>query len=222
MFLVLLSFCESLARDQTKYLSLNDEPCIIRSTLIDLNPVEFKYNPFVISLDNCSESCNVLSPKIYVPKETKDINVRSLNMTTNKNEAKTMAKHISCYCNCKFNSTTCNSNKKWNNETCQCESKNYRTCKKDCSWNPSTWICEKRKCLKSITDDSVIACDKTISGMDIVSTKMTNTIATNVTENCHSKKVIDCSILYTVLLAIILLLIIINICYHYAKQKGII
>ena len=51
-------------------------------------------------------------------------------MITNKNEAKTMTKHIPCDCKCKFNSTTCNSNQKWNNKTCQCECKNYRKCKK--------------------------------------------------------------------------------------------
>ena len=50
-------------------------------------------------------------------KETKDINVNAFNMITNKNEAKIMAKHISCDCKCKLNSTTCNTNKKWNNKT---------------------------------------------------------------------------------------------------------
>ena len=44
-------------------------------------------------------------------KKTKDINVvKVFNMTANKNKAKTIAKHISCDCRCKFNSTTCNSN----------------------------------------------------------------------------------------------------------------
>ena len=68
--------------------------------------------------------------------------------------------------------------------------------------------------------------------MDIVSTKKTNTIGTNVAStasiNCHNKKVrykIDCYIYHTVSLAIILLLIITIIYYHYAKhrskQKGI-
>ena len=33
----LLSFGESLARDQTKCLFLNNEPCIVRPTLIDMN-----------------------------------------------------------------------------------------------------------------------------------------------------------------------------------------
>ena len=67
-------------------------------------------------------------------------------------------------------------------------------------------------------------CDEVIIAMDNLSTKTTNTIATNVTStasiNCHSIKVRESYILHTVLLAIILLLIIIIICYHYAKQKG--
>ena len=44
-------------------------------------------------------------------------------MITNKDEAKAMAKHISCDCKCKFNSATCDSNQKWNNKTFQCECK---------------------------------------------------------------------------------------------------
>ena len=35
---------------------------------------------------------------------------------TRINESKTMVKHISCDCKCKFNGTRCNSNQKWNNE----------------------------------------------------------------------------------------------------------
>ena len=64
-------------------------------------------------------------------KKTKDVIVKVFNVITNKNETKTMAKHISCDCKCIFNRITCNSNQKWNNETCQCECKNYCICKKD-------------------------------------------------------------------------------------------
>ena len=122
VFIVLLSSSSSLARDQTKFMFLNDEACIVRHTLIDLNRVELKYYPFIISLDKCSGSCNVLSPRNCVPKETKDINVKTFDMITNKNEAKAMTKYISCDYKCKFNSLTCNSNQ-WNNKTCQCECK---------------------------------------------------------------------------------------------------
>ena len=48
--------------------------------------------------------------KICVPNKTKDVNVKVFNMTTNRNEAKTLVKLISCDCKCEFNSTTCNSN----------------------------------------------------------------------------------------------------------------
>ena len=75
VFIVLLRISESLARGWTKCLFLNDEPCMVRPTLIDLNPVELRYYPFMISLDKCTGSClilNVLSSKIGVPKEIKD------------------------------------------------------------------------------------------------------------------------------------------------------
>ena len=49
---------------------------------------------------------------------------------TNKNEAKIIAKNVSCNSKCKFNNKTCNLNKKWNNKTHRCEWKNHRTCKK--------------------------------------------------------------------------------------------
>ena len=197
---------------------------MVRPTLIDFNPVEFKYYSFMIILDKCSGSCNFLSPRICVAKETNDINVKAFNVVINKNEAKAMTKHISQKCKFKFSSKTCHLNQKWNNKACQRECKNYRTCKKDCSWSPSTSICENNRYLKSVADTLVIVCHEIITVMDNVSTKKkTNTIAINVTStasiNGHSKKVRDCYILHTVSLGIILLIIII-ICHHYAKEKG--
>ena len=44
---------------------------MFRPTLIDMNPIKLKYFPLMISLDKCSGSCNVLSPKICLSKETK-------------------------------------------------------------------------------------------------------------------------------------------------------
>ena len=49
LFIILLSFSKSSARDRTKCLFLNDEPCMVRPTIIDINPVE-NYYPFMISL----------------------------------------------------------------------------------------------------------------------------------------------------------------------------
>ena len=140
-------------------------------------------------------------------------------MLTNKNEAKLMAKHISCECKFKFSSRTCNSNQKWNKKTCQCECRNDRKCKKDYNQNPSTCICKNSKYSKSIPDTSVTDYDEIITVMDIVSTKLTNAIATNFTSTastyCHSEEVRDCYVLNKVLLVIILILMIVIVCYFY-------
>ena len=58
----------------------------------------------MISLNKCIGSGNVLSPKIRVPKETKDINVKAFNVIKNKVEAKAITEHIPCNCKCNFNS----------------------------------------------------------------------------------------------------------------------
>ena len=65
-----------------------NHPCIVRPTIIDMNPVDLKLYPFMISLNKCPGSCNVLSPKLCVPKKTNSIYVKAFNMITNKNEAK--------------------------------------------------------------------------------------------------------------------------------------
>ena len=56
LFIILLSFTESLARDQTKCLFLNDEPYMVRPTLIEYNPVGLTYHSFMISLNKCTGS----------------------------------------------------------------------------------------------------------------------------------------------------------------------
>ena len=71
VFIISLSFNSSLSRDGTKFISLNNEPCMIRPTLIGLNPFELKYYPFMISLGKCSWSCNALSLMSYVLKKDK-------------------------------------------------------------------------------------------------------------------------------------------------------
>ena len=63
---MLLNFSESLI---TKCVSLSDETCMVRYTVFDLDPIELKYYLFIISLDKCDGSCNVLSPKYVFRKK---------------------------------------------------------------------------------------------------------------------------------------------------------
>ena len=96
VFIALWSFGRSLT---TKCVSFNNEPCMISSTFTDLNPIKFNCYLFIIGLDKCNQSYNVvgdLSKKICVQSKTKLVNVKVFNMITRINEVKTMVKHISC------------------------------------------------------------------------------------------------------------------------------
>ena len=86
--IALLSLTGSLARiakvcDRAKCISLNNRPCIARSTLIDLNLKERYCYPLMVSLDRYNTIYNILndSPsRIRVPNKTEDVNFNVLNM----------------------------------------------------------------------------------------------------------------------------------------------
>ena len=64
---------------------LNSQLCLVSSILVDLNPNELRYYPFVVNLDRCDGSCNSLddlSDRIYVSNKTEDLNAKVFNMIT--------------------------------------------------------------------------------------------------------------------------------------------
>ena len=90
VFIALSSFSKSF---ETKCLSFNTEPCMIRPLVINLNHTELKYYPFMISADKCSRHCtsvNHLSIRICVPSKARDVNIKLFDVIRNINEAKTM------------------------------------------------------------------------------------------------------------------------------------
>ena len=114
MFIVLLASIVN-ASNHTKCMSLNNQKCIIQRTLIHLHPKEysqdFHYYPFAVKLDRCVGSCNTLNDlydKACIPNKTEDLNLSMLNMITGINESKTLTKHISFKCKCRFDRTKCN------------------------------------------------------------------------------------------------------------------
>ena len=50
--------------------------------------------------------------------KTEDLYLNVFNIITGINELKTLAKHISCECKCKFDGRYCTSNQWWNNDKC--------------------------------------------------------------------------------------------------------
>ena len=97
-------------------------------------------------------------------------------MITGINESKTLSKHISCKCKCKFDGRKYNLNQKWNNDKCRCECKSatkHCVCEKDYIWSPATCSCENGKYLASVIDNynSVITCDEIIEETKTIPTK---------------------------------------------------
>ena len=65
----------------------------------------------LISLNKCNGICNVadsLFTKVRALSKTKDVSFKVFNMITRISKVKTLIKHLSCYCKCKIDSTTCN------------------------------------------------------------------------------------------------------------------
>ena len=70
-----------------------------------MNTVKNHYFSFTVKLDRCVGSCNTLnnlSNKLCVPNEREDLNLRVFDMITGINESKTLTKHISFKCKCRF------------------------------------------------------------------------------------------------------------------------
>ena len=80
LVLLLLCFCGSFA---IKYVSMNNQQCMVGLTLTDLNPDELRYYPFFISMDRCDKSCNIVVDPfggIWVSNKIEDLNLRVFNM----------------------------------------------------------------------------------------------------------------------------------------------
>ena len=73
-------------------MSLNNEACMIRATLIGLSRTELNYYPLMISLDKRNGICDIvddLPTKICVLSKAKDLHVKVSNMITIIKEFKT-------------------------------------------------------------------------------------------------------------------------------------
>ena len=148
MFIRLLTSTVS-ASNYTKCIFLSNQKCVTQSNLNNLHPNEYgqelHYYSFAVKLGRCVGSCNTLndsSNKVCVPNKIEDLNLSVFNMITGINESKTLTKHVSCECKCKFDCRKCNSNQKRNNDKCWCESKTHHICEKDYVWNPATCSCK--------------------------------------------------------------------------------
>ena len=184
VFIGLSGFSESLASifnasSHTKSISLNNQQCMIQTTLINLYLNEhtqgLRYYAFAVNLDRCTGSCNTLndlSNKVCVSNKTEALNVNVFNIITGINESKTLTKHMSC------------------ESRCECKDlKEHHVREKSYCWNPTICTCKNGEYLARTIDNSVITHDKVINAEDSVSTNVSKNVTSTASIHFRNKKV---------------------------------
>ena len=164
-----------------KCVSINNQECKIRPEIINLNANEPLFYPYIIKINKCKGSCNTINdtyPKICVPNNIKNTNVKVLNPMSRTNEARHIKWHKTYKCKCRLDASVCNNKQRWNEDKCRCECKELikGMCDKGFIWNPSNCECEcdklcyirtcldykNCKCRKRIIDKLVEECSENI------------------------------------------------------------
>ena len=81
VFVVVFSFGRPLTSQSVRCISLNSEPFVARTRLIDLNTNELPYYEFICNFERCIGMCNTLyslSVEIYVLNRANHVNVKSV------------------------------------------------------------------------------------------------------------------------------------------------
>ena len=92
----------------------------------------------MVNLDRCNGSCNILDdPSSRICSKVEDVMYIS-NMTARMNVNKTLTKHLSCECKCKFDGRKFSSNLFVITSAFII----FHMCEKDCIRKFSTWACE--------------------------------------------------------------------------------
>ena len=93
--------CNALNAIPLKCVSVNNQKCIIRTKIININDNE----PFSIKVNKSSGSCNKTNDpnsKFCVPDVVKNINVKVFNLMSKTNETRYIEWHESCKCKCRL------------------------------------------------------------------------------------------------------------------------
>ena len=129
-------------------ISINNQECIARPQIVNVNSDEPVFFPFSIKTSKCSDSCNNINhpyANICVPDVVKNLNVKVFNLMSRTNETRHIEWHETCKCECKFGANVCNNKQRWNKDKCRCECKELidkGVCDKGFTWNPSNCECE--------------------------------------------------------------------------------
>ena len=139
MFIELLSICAigrfgsplaSNYKKPIKCVSLSNQSCQTRSTLVNINSDETLFYAFTISVNKCCGSFKTVN----VPYARACGPNKVFKLMSGVNETRVIVPHESCKCKCGSNESVCNSKQKWNPDECLRECKeldDWGSCKGD-------------------------------------------------------------------------------------------
>ena len=190
LILVLISTANSL-----KCISLKNQECRIRKTIINNDYIAF---PYKIGAKKCIGSCDDINnpnSKVCIPDIVKNVSIKVFDLVYNKNKTKLIKFHESCKCNCLINSNVCNNKLKWSNEKCRCECLKIENCENSYFWDFINCKCGNGKISELNVEDE---CDYVTTIDDSVLTTGNNVLIiktiTKQIENC--KPFVASSILF--------------------------
>ena len=73
--------------------SMNNQACIVRPEIVDINSNNAIFYPFSVKINRCSGNCNNISDpyaKICVPDTLKNLNVKVFNLMLRTNETRSI------------------------------------------------------------------------------------------------------------------------------------
>ena len=190
IFVSTLMFFGSLSSvNLLECVSMNNQKCIVRPEIVNVNGNEPSFYPFSIKTSKCSGSGNNINDsyaKLCVPDVVKILNIKVFNLMSRTNQTRYIKWHETCKCKCRLDLSVCNNKQRWNEDKCMCECKELickGVCDKGFIWNPSDCECgcdklcdigeyldySNCKCRKKLVDKLVEESTENIYELEIAS-----------------------------------------------------
>ena len=109
-----------------KCVSMNNQACIVRPEIININSDNPIFYPFSVKINRCRWNCNNINDpytRICVPDAVKNLTVKVFNLMSLTNETRSIKWHETCKFICRLNEIICNNKQRWNKDKCRCECK---------------------------------------------------------------------------------------------------
>ena len=131
--------------DNISVVELDNELCRPRRTVVAVDPSEYRYYPYFISLHQCNGACQNYTPLIRhcVKKEADPVYLWVFNELTQQNETLVLYNHTSCKCECVLDGSGCKETQKWDQKKCQCvcDQSQPKSCPEFYEWDESQCQC---------------------------------------------------------------------------------